>query len=43
MESITILFILLGLMFLLLGSGVWIGLSLMAVAGFAIDSLVITP
>ena len=37
MESITILFILLGLMFLLLGSGVWIGLSLMAVAGFAIE------
>lgn len=37
MESITILFVLLGLMFILLGSGVWIGLALMAVGGFAIE------
>jgi tripartite ATP-independent transporter DctM subunit len=37
MDSMTILFILLGLMFLLLGSGIWIGLSLMAVAAVAID------
>ncbi len=37
MESITILFVLLGLMMVLLGSGVWIGLSLMAVAAVAID------
>lgn len=37
MESITILVILLGVMFLLLGSGVWIGLALMAVGGFAIE------
>ena len=37
MESITILLVLLGLMFVLLGAGVWIGLSLMAVAAFAID------
>jgi tripartite ATP-independent transporter DctM subunit len=37
MESITILFVLLGLMFILLGSGVWIGLALVAVGGFAIE------
>ena len=37
MESITILFVLLGVMFILLGSGVWIGLALMAVGGFAIE------
>jgi C4-dicarboxylate transporter, DctM subunit len=37
MESIVILLVLLGLMFVLLGSGVWIGLSLMAVAAVAID------
>ena len=37
MESITILFILLALMFMLLGAGVWIGLSLMGVAAIAID------
>ena len=37
MESIVILVVLLGLMFVLLGSGVWIGLGLMAVGGFAIE------
>ncbi|WP_373502322.1 TRAP transporter large permease [Aestuariivirga sp.] len=37
MDSITILAVLLGVMFLLLGSGVWIGLALMAVGGFAIE------
>jgi len=37
MESLAILVILLGLMFVLLGLGTWIGLSLMAVAAFAID------
>ncbi len=37
MESLAILAILLGLMFVLLGLGTWIGLSLMAVAAIAID------
>jgi C4-dicarboxylate transporter, DctM subunit len=37
MDSIAILAVLLGLMFMLLGSGVWIGLSLMAVAAVAIE------
>ena len=37
MDSITILVVLLGVMFLLLGSGVWIGLGLMAVGGIAIE------
>ena len=37
MEAMEILLVLLGLMFLLLGSGVWIGLSLMMVAAVGID------
>jgi tripartite ATP-independent transporter DctM subunit len=37
MSELQILVVLLGFMFLLLGSGVWIGLSLIAVAGLAID------
>jgi tripartite ATP-independent transporter DctM subunit len=37
MDSITLLLVLMGIMFLLLGSGVWIGLSLMGVAAIAID------
>ncbi len=37
MDAFVLLFILLGIMFVLLGSGVWIGLSLVAVAGIAIE------
>jgi tripartite ATP-independent transporter DctM subunit len=37
MDSIVLLLILLGIMFVLLGAGVWIGLSLIAVAAIGID------
>ena len=37
MEPFVLLAILLGIMFVLLGSGVWIGLSLLAVAAIGID------
>jgi C4-dicarboxylate transporter, DctM subunit len=37
MDSLTLLVVLLGIMFALLGSGIWIGLSLIAVAAIAID------
>jgi C4-dicarboxylate transporter, DctM subunit len=37
MDSLAVVAILLGVMFLLLGSGVWIGLSLLAVAAVGID------
>ena len=43
MESIIIVFVLLGIMFVLLGSGVWIGLSLLAVAAIGIDVIAGRP